>query len=281
MPGGSRGIRNAIWAITFYFGRTFAMLTIDLQGRVALVVGGSRGIGWTISETLAQAGAALVLTHNENPERTAMVDAACAEKQRQGQSVEGFFVDACDPESMASCVEGIVRRHGKIDILVYNVGKNTACPAESLDRAGWQVGIDVNLSAAYISVHAVLPHMLRAGYGRIVMTGSSAAYDGGGGAIDYAAAKAGLHGMMAYLARNYARKGISTNVIDPCVIETDLLRERYGDPEKRQQLVAQVPVGRLGTPADIAGLTAYLVSPWGDFICGQTILVDGGRTLFK
>jgi 3-oxoacyl-[acyl-carrier protein] reductase len=140
--------------------------------------------------------------------------------------------------------------------------------------------MDINLSTAFYAIRAAMPHMLKTGYGRIILIGSSAFYDGGGGAIDYAAGKAGLVGMMTYLCKNYARKGILTNVVHPCVIETDLLKERYNTEEKKKKLTDQIPVGRLGQPEDIAGLVAFLASSWGDFICGQSILVDGGRTLF-
>ena len=99
--------------------------------------------------------------------------------------------------------------------------------------------------------------------------------------MDYAAAKAGLTGIMTYLCKEYARKGILTNIVHPCVIETDLLRERYSDDAAKQKLISQIPAGRLGKPADIAGLTAFLASSWGDYICGQSILIDGGRTLFR
>ena len=98
--------------------------------------------------------------------------------------------------------------------------------------------------------------------------------------MDYAAAKAGLTGLMTYLCKTHARKGILTNIVHPCVIETDLLRDRYPDEAARVRLAAGIPAGRLGKPDDIAGLVAYLASPWGDYICGQAILVDGGRTLF-
>ena len=86
---------------------------------------------------------------------------------------------------------------------------------------------------------------------------------------------------MTYLCKEYTRKGIMTNTVHPCVIETDLLRARYDDDAAKRELVAQVPAGRLGRPEDIAGLVAFLASPWGDFICGQAILVDGGRTVFR
>jgi 3-oxoacyl-[acyl-carrier protein] reductase len=145
----------------------------------------------------------------------------------------------------------------------------------------WQKNVELNLSSAFYAVRAVIPHMIRAGCGRIVLVGSSAVYNGGGGAIDYAAAKAGLNGMMMYLAKEYARKGILTNMIHPAVINTDLLRERYDTEEKKAALRSQIPAGRLGEPEDIAAMTAYLASKWGDYICGQSILIDGGRTFFR
>ncbi|MBU4285933.1 MAG: SDR family oxidoreductase, partial [Verrucomicrobia bacterium] len=124
-------------------------------------------------------------------------------------------------------------------------------------------------------------HMWPRRYGRIIFIGSSAVRNGGGGAIDYAAGKAGLEGMMMYLAKTYARSGILCNMVHPAVIDTDLLRVRYPGEADRQKLVAQIPAGRLGQPEDIAGITAYLASKWGDYICGQSIMVDGGRTLFR
>ena len=256
------------------------MLSIDLSKRVALVLGGSRGIGAGITETLCAAGAAVVFTYWDRPEFQAAREALLQRLADQGGAVQAVSANACDAQQTAAVVRDVVARHGRIDYLVCVVGQTLQRdPAEITDDS-WRQFIDLNLSAAFYGVRAVLPHMERAGFGRIIFIGSAVVYDGGGGAIDYVAGKAGLVGMTAYLTRNYARKGILTNTIHPCVVDTDLLRERYGDPEKRRQLIAQVPVGRLGTPADIANLAAYLVSPLGSFICGQSILVDGGRTLF-
>jgi NAD(P)-dependent dehydrogenase (short-subunit alcohol dehydrogenase family) len=123
--------------------------------------------------------------------------------------------------------------------------------------------------------------MVKAKYGKIVFIGSSAVYSGGGGAIDYAAGKGGLMGMVAYLSKEYTRKGIVTNIVHPCVIDTDLLRKRYSDEAARAKLIASIPVGRLGRPEDIARLVAFLASSFGDYICAQSILLDGGRTLFR
>ncbi len=256
------------------------MLTIDLRDRVALVLGGSRGIGAGIVEALCQAGAQVVFTHKDDARYQPQVDALLARIRSSGGVVEAIAADACDPVRTEQVVRSIVERRGKIDHLVCVVGQTLKRPAEEVTDEEWRRFIDINLSSAFYGVRAVLPHMIEARYGRIVLIGSSVVHDGGGGAIDYVAGKAGLVGMMTYLTRTYARKGILTNVIHPCVVDTDLLRERYNTPELRAQLIEQVPVGRLGTPADIGQLAAYLLSPFGDFICNQAILVDGGRTMF-
>jgi len=252
------------------------MLTIDLTNKVALVIGGSRGIGAGVVTTLAQAGAHVTFTHTgRHPDR---VEALLKEA---GGSAEAVVADAISEAETAACVDELIAKHGKVDILVHNAGKNNARRVEEMTLESWREYIDLNLTSAYISVRAVIPHMVEAGYGRIMLMGSSAFYNGGGGAIDYAAGKAGLVGMTVYLAREYAKQGINTNVIHPSAIATDLLNERYGTPDKRAGMIAQVPVGRLGTPEDVAGLVAYLASPLGDFICGQSILIDGGRVLFR
>jgi 3-oxoacyl-[acyl-carrier protein] reductase len=178
-------------------------------------------------------------------------------------------------------VDDLVRQQGKIDVLVPNVGRNDARPAEKVTDEEWRQCIDLNLTSAFNCVRAALPHMVKAQYGRIIFIGSSALYSGGGGAIDYAAGKAGLTGMMMYLAKEYTRKGIVTNIIHPGLIDTDLLRSRYSDESARAKLITQVPVGRMGRPGDVAGMVAFLASRFGDYICAQSILIDGGRTFFR
>ena len=257
------------------------MLTINLESKTALITGGSRGIGGAVTETLALAGAGVVFTHTGNPAHQDAVKALVERVGKAGGRIEAVALDACDAKATTALANRMVETRGKIDILVHNVGKNTAKAAEDTTDEEWRQALDINLTSAFNSTRAVLPHMMNAGYGRIILIGSSAVYSGGGGAIDYAAAKAGLTGIMTYLCKEYARKGILTNVIHPCVIETDLLRERYADEAAKRKLVAQIPAGRLGKPEDVAGLAAYLASSWGDYVMGQAILVDGGRTLFR
>ena len=257
------------------------MLSIDLSGRTVLVLGGSRGIGEGITRLLARAGARVVFTHTGNPAHAGHLAGLLAEVRAEGGWARAEGLNALDCGATAALADRVAAEHGRLDALVCNVGRNEAQPAEQESEGDWRAMLELNLSTAFYGVRAVLPHMLRAGYGRILLIGSSAVLDGGGGAIDYAAAKAGLVGMMSYLCRAYARHGIIANVLHPAVIATDLLNVRYGEPEARRKLVASVPVGRLGKPEDVAALAAYLLSPWGDFVCGQAILVDGGRTLFN
>ena len=256
------------------------MLTIDLSGTVALIMGGSRGIGAGIVESLAAAGATVTLTHTGNPRYADRLDGMLEDLRNKGCRVEATVADACRPETTDAVVQQIVDDHGRLDVLVANVGQNLARPAEETTTESWRHFIDVNLSSAFHAVRAALPPMLDAQRGRILLIGSSVVFDGGGGAIDYAAAKSGMVGMMRYLTRNYACRGINSNVIHPAVIETDLLNERYGDPKDKKKLIDRVPVGRLGQPADIGNLAAFLASSYGDFISGQEILVDGGRTFY-
>lgn len=257
------------------------MLNIDLTNQVALVIGGSRGIGAAITECLCKAGATTVFTHTGNPEYTERVDALVETIENASGSVKAVALDARDSAQAASLVERTVAQYGKLDILVSNVGQNIEGKAQDVTDDQWHQGIETNLSSAFYSIRPVLPHMLKAKCGRIILVGSSAVYNGGGGAIEYAAAKAGIDGMMMYLSKTYAREGILTNVIHPAVIETDLLKNRYPSPEDKKKLISQIPAGRLGRPEDIAGLVAYLASAWGDYICGQKFLVDGGRTVFR
>ena len=257
------------------------MVAIDLSGKTILVIGGSRGIGEGITRLLCEAGAEVWFTWTGRPELAGRVKALTASVRAAGGTVRAEAVDARDFDATRGLVERIERDRGGIRALVCNVGKNTARPADRLTPQEWEAGLALNLDSAFYGVRAVLPGMLARGGGRIILIGSSAVVDGGGGAIDYAAAKAAMTGMMTYLCRTYARKGILTNIVHPCVIETELLKERYAEPAARQKLLDQIPAGRFGQPSDVAAVVAFLASSWGDYITGQEILLDGGRTVYR
>jgi 3-oxoacyl-[acyl-carrier protein] reductase len=257
------------------------MITIDLSGRRAFVTGGARGIGAGIVRVLAQAGADVAFTHLGS-ERGNRAAAELVEELAGGGAVLRYEAAGEDMPAMQRAVRSAAEAMGGLDLLVPNVGLNWVAPVEDLDLEGWQRALDINLTSAYIAVKCALP-WLAAAHGRadVTIIGSSGVYDGGGGGIHYAAAKAGLDGMMHALMREFPRKGIRVNVVHPCVVDTDLLRERYDTEEKRAKLAAQVPLGQLNHPEGIGYMVAFLCSDLGSFICGQSILVDGGRTFWR
>ncbi|MEJ2554786.1 MAG: SDR family oxidoreductase [Anaerolineae bacterium] len=257
------------------------MIAIDLSGRKALVTGGARGIGAGIVRVLTDCGASVAFTHTGSIRGSAAADELVSEQASAGHQVCGFPALAEDPNAMYNVVKRAAEAMAGLDILVPNVGQNWVAPLESLDLQAWQRAVDLNLNSAFIALKAAYPRLKEAGRADVVLIGSSGVIDGGGGGAHYAAAKAGLQGMMAGLMRELPGQGIHINVIHPCVVDTDLLRERYDDEKKRAKLIAQVPVGRLARPEDIGHLVAFLCSELGSFICGQSILVDGGRTLWK
>ncbi|MCX7824505.1 MAG: SDR family NAD(P)-dependent oxidoreductase, partial [Verrucomicrobiae bacterium] len=167
------------------------MLTIDLSGKTALVVGGSRGVGAGVVEAFARAGATTVFTHTGNPRYAAQLVDFVERLRAEGCRLEAVVADACRPEAAEQVVQRILAQHGRLDALVANVGQNLARPAEETTTESWAQFIEINLSSAFYAVRAALPVMLRAGGGSIIFIGSSAVFDGGGGAIDYAAGKAG------------------------------------------------------------------------------------------
>jgi 3-oxoacyl-[acyl-carrier protein] reductase len=257
------------------------MISLDLTGRKALVTGGSRGIGAGIIRSLALAGAHVTFTYFGSERGHQAAKRLVSELTEAGSPVLSFVAAGQDMEAMSRVASEAAEKMGGLDIVAPNVGKNWVAPLEAMDLDGWQQALDINLTASYIAVKVALPWLLQAQRADIVLIGSSAVVDGGGGGAHYAAAKAGLDGMMRALMRELPRQGIRINVVHPCVVDTDLLRERYNTEEKRAQLAAQVPVGRLATAEDIGSLVAYLCSELGGFICGQSILVDGGRTLWR
>jgi len=257
------------------------MVTIDLSGRKALVTGGARGIGAGIVRVLAQCGAAVAFTHLGSERGVQAAQDLVSDLCGSGYPALAFTAPADDAAAMGHVISDAADQMGGMDIVVPNVGQNWVAPIDVLELDAWRKGLDLNLTAAFIAVKLALPSLIEAGRADVVLIGSSAAYDGGGGSVHYAAAKAGLNGLMYGLMRELPRRGIRVNAVHPCVVDTDLLRERYDTEEKRAKLAAQVPVGRLARPEDIGYLVAFLCSELGSFICGQSLLADGGRTLWR
>jgi 3-oxoacyl-[acyl-carrier protein] reductase len=239
------------------------------DGQVALVTGASRGIGRAIAATLAARGALVVAAaRGANAQPTADEIAAA------GGRAEAVALDVTDGDACAAVVADVVARHGRLDILVNNAGITRDQLMLRMKRPDWDEVLATNLTSAFSLCQAALRPMLKQKRGRIVAISSVVGQMGNAGQANYAASKAGLIGFCKSLAREVGSRNVTVNVVAPGFIETDMTR---GLAEGQQaQWIAQVPLGRLGTPADVAAAVCFLASDEASYITGQILAVNGG-----
>ena len=241
----------------------------DLSGKVAIVTGASRGIGRGIATLLAARGAMVVAAA-----RGDNAAATVAEIQAAGGRAEVVSLDVTDGQSVEAMVAGTIERHGRIDILVNNAGIARDQLMLRMKRDDWDQVIATNLTSAFTCVQAVLRPMIKQRAGRIVSISSVVGQSGNAGQVNYAASKAGLIGFTKALAREVASRNVTVNVVAPGLIETDMTKAITG--KAQGEWAAQIPLGRLGTPADIAGAVCFLASDEASYITGQVLAVNGG-----
>lgn len=245
-------------------------MSIRTDGKVAIVTGASRGIGRGIALALGAAGATVVCAARD----AARLEAVVAEIVATGGKAHAQVVDVTSRASIEMMISTTVATHGRVDVLVNNAGITRDNLLLRMKAADWDDVIATNLTSVFMSTQVVLKPMLKQRAGSIINIGSVVGLSGNAGQANYAAAKAGLVGFSKSVAREVASRGIRVNVVTPGFIETDMTAAM---PEAaRQALLASVPLGRTGTPADIAGLVVYLSSDASGYITGQTISVDGG-----
>jgi 3-oxoacyl-[acyl-carrier protein] reductase len=238
----------------------------DFTGRVALVTGGSGGIGAELSARLAAAGAAVAVHYLGNRDAAETVAAGIVEGGGRAAAIRADLREPDAPERLIGAVEGGL---GPVDVLAANAGLSRQGSYEDVDAAAFDETIAVNLRAPYLLARRVLPGMRERGYGRILFTSSVAALTGGIVGPHYASSKAGLHGLTHFLATRVARDGVTVNAIAPALIEeTGMLP---GDPG---QLSERVPVGRLGTPREVSDLALAMLR--NGYLTNQVVSVDGG-----
>jgi 3-oxoacyl-[acyl-carrier protein] reductase len=245
-----------------------------VSGHVALVTGGSRGIGRAISVFLAREGAKVAVNYHRHREAAEEV---VAEIQKSGGVAEAFQADVQNAREVEAMVEAVVRTLGVPDILVANagIGDPDYRGAWNLREEDWDRMIAVNLKGVYLAVRAVLPFMVEKRWGRIVAIASTSGLTGGTSGIHYAASKGGVIALCKALARECAPLGITVNVVAPSKIDTDLLHSVTPE-EHIPRLLAQIPVGRLGRPEDIARAVLFFAAEEADYLTGQVLVVSGG-----
>jgi len=252
-------------------------MDFDLKGRVALVTGSGRGIGYAEAAALAAEGATVVV----NDLDASNAHAACERLRADGATVTSFVGDVTNEDFVASMVEGVVARFGRIDVLVNNAGPAVRPPisVEEMPLADWQRMLTGHMTSTFLCSRAVIGHMRRAGFGRIVNT-SSMNFTGGGraGVAHYAAAKAGVAGFTATLAKEVGAHGVTCNAIAPGYVDTELIANLT--PAMRELLNRQNPIGRMCKVEEVAAAVTYLCSSQAGFINGELVCLDGGRRDF-
>jgi len=241
-----------------------------LQGKLALVTGASRGIGRAIALELARAGATVIGTATTEQGATEIGKALT----QAGASGEGRSLDVRDTQRCDSFLESLQKARGDVAILVNNAGITRDNLALRMKDAEWDDVIDTNLKAVFRLSRGVMRGMMKARWGRIVNITSVVGASGNAGQANYAAAKSGVVGMTKSLARELGSRGITVNCVAPGFIDTDMTRAL--PQAQRDALLGQIPLGRLGEPADIAAAVGYLASPSAGYITGCVLHVNGG-----
>ena len=237
---------------------------------VAIVTGGTRGLGAAIGRSLVEAGNQVIALYRSDRTRAAQLESELG----ASAAVLTRDVDVADPDLARAFVGEVLEQPGRIDILVNNAGSLTERRLAEIDGEMWERSLRINLSSSFYLAQAVIPSMREAGYGRIVNVGSLTALMGSPFQIDYGTAKAGLIGLTRSLARGVARHGITVNCIIPGGFETDMLGELT--LTNKELLASNVPVGRYGRPHELAHIVRCLTHPDASYITGAVIPVDGG-----
>jgi 3-oxoacyl-[acyl-carrier protein] reductase len=243
-------------------------MTSGLQGQIALVTGASRGIGRAIAEALAGQGVVVVGT------ATTQAGAAAVSQALSAQGGRGIVLDVNDGAALDAAVDTIVKQQGALHILVNNAGITRDTLAMRMKDADWDAVLDTNLKAVFRASRAVMRTMIKQRYGRIVNITSVVGASGNAGQANYAAAKAGVAGMTRSLARELGSRGVTVNCVAPGFIATDMTDD-LGEAQK-SALLAQIPIGRLGTPQEVADAVLFLASPTAGYITGTELHVNGG-----
>jgi 3-oxoacyl-[acyl-carrier protein] reductase len=247
---------------------------MELAGQVAVVTGGSRGIGRAIAQALAAMQAHVIINYVANQ---AAAEETCRSIETVGGAATISCFDVADAQGTAEAFNTLLDAHGRLDILVNNAGVTRDTLVLRMKEEDWQQVLQVNLSGMYHCSKAAIRPMIRQRYGRIVNITSVIGVIGNVGQVNYAAAKAGAIGLTKALAREVASRGITVNAVAPGFVETEMTQGLSA--QAKADLVRQIPLGRWGTPQDVADCVGFLVSSRASYITGHVIQVNGGLSM--
>jgi 3-oxoacyl-[acyl-carrier protein] reductase len=245
-----------------------------LENKVAVVTGGSRGIGRAIAIQLAKSGADVAIFFSSNQEAA---DETLLEVQKVGQKGLSFKVDVSSSSQVESAMKEVLNAFGRIDILVNNAGVTKDNLLVRMKEEDWDRVIDTNLKGVFLCTKAVARTMMKKRSGRIINISSVVGVAGNAGQANYVAAKAGVIGLTKSIAKELAAKGVNVNAVAPGFITTDMTSGL--DEETKEKLLKEIPLQRFGDPLDIAKVVTFLASDGSSYITGQTIHVDGGMVI--
>ena len=248
------------------------MSAFDLTGKVAIVTGASRGLGQTFARALAGAGADLAVTSR----RVESLAPFQREIEALGRRAVALELDVRSEESIRSMVENAAAAYPHLDILVNNAGCNVRKPAVEVTWDDWNLILDTNLRGAFFVAQSVAKQMMPRGRGRIINIGSLTSVMGSAGLGPYGASRGGIRQLTMSLADDWGPHGITVNCLAPGWFKTDQNKVMYEDPEWVAYLIDRIPVRRPGKPSDLEGPIVFLASDAGEYVTGQTLLVDGG-----